>query len=536
MADDALLEVLPDLVVLLRRDGLVLSLGGGDACGELRPAAPASGKRAEELWPAAVVELLKRLVGRAIALRGASEAKFQERGRGFEVRVSARGPDRALCVIRPVLSNPGGESLDDSGELPRPQLDRRGFMRRFKDAMSMAALAERPTAIAVIQVDGLTDIAQIIDPTIAEQLMSQAILRLPEVVVSDLGFMGQLNDSTLALVLNSSDRELIEGCVAALCASLREPIMQGDAAFHLTPHAGVAILGRDATSPKLLLQHARAAATYARRSGAGKVCFFSDTLRLRTLARLDITRELSEAIANGDIRLRYVGRHDLTSGRLVAWVGYLRWMHPIRGEVRPAEFLRVAETTGLAINLSRALLQCLQNDYPVLAAHSDADVRISFGALRHHILHEDFVADIERLLASGALPSARLELRIAEKAFIARDPSAFHALRQLGIQLVVDEVGRGLGSLDALARAPIWGLQLDRAWVKGVRSDEVALKACRAGIVLAGALGLTPIALGVDDQAQREALLALGCRYGCGDLYRDDESNITSAQRAAAPG
>ena len=179
-----------------------------------------------------------------------SEAKFQERGRGFEVRVSARGPDRALCVIRPVLSNPGGESLDDSGELPG-----RSWIVADSCAVSRTPCpwprwrSDRPPSRSS-RLNGLTDIAQIIDPTIAEQLMSQAILRLPEVVVSDLGFMGQLNDSTLALVLNSSDRELIEGCVAALCASLREPIMQGDAAFHLTPHAGVAILGRDATSPK----------------------------------------------------------------------------------------------------------------------------------------------------------------------------------------------------------------------------------------------------------------------------------------------
>jgi len=364
------------------------------------------------------------------------------------------------------------------------------------------------------------------------------MLRLPAPESSDIErsrwFVGQLSDNMLALVLSTADRDAIDACISGLCASLREPISLNDAAFHLTPYAGVAILGRDATSPKQLLEHARAAATYARHAGSGKVCFFSDTLRLRSLARLDVTRELSEAIANGDIRLRYVGRHDLSSGRLVAWVGYLRWIHPIRGEIRPAQFLRVAETTGLSIALSRALLRCLQEDFSALAQQWDADVRISFGALRHHILHEDFVADIERLLAAGVVPAERLELRIAEKTFIARDAGASQQLARLGVQLVVDEVGRGLGSLDALARAPIWGLQLDRAWVTGLRTDAIALKACRAGIVLAGALGLTPIAIGVDDPSQRQALLALGCRYGCGDLYRDAGPDIMQSYRVAA--
>lgn len=148
-------------------------------------------------------------------------------------------------------------------------------------------------------------------------------------------------------------------------------------------------------------------------------------------------------------------------------------------------------------------------------------MRISFGALRPHILHGDFVEDIGRFLAEGVLPPAALELRIAEKTFIGCDPAIFASLRSMGVQLVVDEVARGMGSLDYLARSPLWGLQLDRAWVTALRSDPVALKVCRAGVAMATALGLTPIATGVDDAAQRDALLELGCRYGSGDLYRE---------------
>jgi predicted signal transduction protein with EAL and GGDEF domain len=402
--------------------------------------------------------------------------------------------------------------------------------------MSLAALREKAAAVAVIHLDGLADIAQTIDANIAEQVMSAAILRLPAQPAGFGGanswYMGQLSDSLLALALESSDREVIESGVSDLCASLREPISVGDADFHLNPYAGVAVLGQDAASPKVLLQHARAASTHARRSGSAKACFFTDTLKLRSLAKLDLARELREAIANGDIGLRYIGRHELATGRLVTWVGYLRWIHPVRGEVRPAEFLRVAEATGLAAALSRAVLSCLQRDFTALAPQWDVDVRISFGALRHHVLHEDFAADIARFLAEGAIPPHRLELRIAEKTFVACEPAALTVLRHLGVQLVVDEVGRGLGSLDGMARAPIWGLQLDRAWVTGLRCDEVALKVCRAGIGMANALGLTPIATGVDDPVLREQLLALGCRHGSGDLYRSAASDIT--QRRAA--
>jgi EAL domain-containing protein (putative c-di-GMP-specific phosphodiesterase class I) len=90
-----------------------------------------------------------------------------------------------------------------------------------------------------------------------------------------------------------------------------------------------------------------------------------------------------------------------------------------------------------------------------------------------------------------------------------------------------------MGSLDGLARAPIWGMQLDRAWVTALRNDDVALRVCRAGIGVAAALGLTPIATGVDDEAQRRALIALGCRYGSGDLYRDAVPDMMKSYRAA---
>jgi EAL domain-containing protein (putative c-di-GMP-specific phosphodiesterase class I)/GGDEF domain-containing protein len=539
MKVDALIEGLPDLVVLVRRDGVVLQCGGGQGVPDLRPSRDCTGQRLEAIWSQPVAALLKQLVRRAIAVRATTEARFEDGGCAYEARASAHGPERAICVVRAAAAGTHDDALDSTGERPRAQLDRRGFLRRFKESMSLAALREMPLAVAVIHVDGIADIAQIIATKVSEQIMSAAILRLPTQSADSGGanswwYLGQLSESLLAVVLESSNRDAIGACLASVCASLREPVAAAGAEFHLTPYAGIAVLGQDASSPKLLLDHARAAATEARRCGSSELCFFTDTLRLRSLARLDIARELRDAIENRAIRLRYVGRHDLASGRLVAWVGYLHWQHPLRGEIRAAEFLRVAETTGLATTLSRTVLSVLREDFAVLAATADADVRLSFGALRHHVLHDDFAADIGRFLAEGAVPAGRLELRISEHALIARDAVNLECLGQLGVQLVVDEVGRGMGSLDLLARAPIWGLQLDRAWVTALRSDAVARKVCRAGIGVAAALGLTPIATGVDDREQRDALLALGCRLGSGDLFRSAASDITTAPRAAA--
>ena len=529
---DPLIDAVPDLVVLVRRDGTLLEHGGGRHTPGLTPPTSSAGKPVEVLWPESFASLLKQLVRKSIAQRTTAESRCTHHGREYTIAATPRGSDRAVCIIRAV-EPPLPDDTSDTGSRPRPHLDRRGFLRRFKDSLSWAALREMPIALGVIHLDGIADIAQVLASPIADRVMSAAIRRLPpESPEPQSGrpawYIGQLSESLLALVLESSDRDAIESCMAGICASLREPVRAGDAEFHLTPSAGVAILGQDSSSPKALLDHARAAAAEARRVGSAAVHFFSDTIRLRALARLDLARELREAIDAGDIRLRYVGRHDLATGRLVACVGYLQWRHPLRGEIRPAEFLRLAAATGLATPLSRAVLACLRKDFATFAERTSADARLSFGALRHHILHEEFASDVSRLIAEGGVPAERLELRVAEKVFAAREPAQFAALAALGVRLVVDEVGRGTGSLDALARAPVWGLQLDRAWVTAISCDPTARKVCGAGIAMASALGLMPIATGVDDEAIRESVVRLGCSLGSGDLYHTLAADIMS--------
>ena len=521
--------------MLVSRDGIVVAHGGGRDMAGLRPSAEADGKPLEASWPAPIAALLRQLTRKSIAQRITAEARFTTRGGEYTVLVSPRGPDRAVCVIRPA-GGPLADDPADSGVRPAPRLDRRGFLQRFKESLSWAALRETPIALAVIHIDGITDIAQVLASQVSEQVMSAAIRRLPAppdgpgAAATPPWYLGQLSEGLLAIVIESADRDAIEGCVVQVCASLREPVRTGDAEFHLTPYAGVAILGQDASTPRLLLEQARSAAMEARRSGSAHgVRFFTDTMKLRTLARIDLTRELRNAIANGDIRLRYTGRHDMKSGRLVTCVGYLRWQHPLRGEIRPAEFLRLAAATGLAASLSRAVLSHLRSDFAVLAARCASEVCISFGALRHHVLHDEFLHDVSQLVSDGGIPAERLELRIAEKVFITREQSHAEALKRVGVRLVVDEVARGIGSLDSLARAPIWGLQLDRAWVAALRTDPVAGKVCRAGIEMAAALGLVPIATGVDAADIRDALLQLGCCYGSGDLYQQDGLDMTDS-------
>jgi predicted signal transduction protein with EAL and GGDEF domain len=523
-ARELLATTLPDLALLIKRDGTVLSCLGGRSLERLRPELLSSSPKLGEIWPAPLATFVLQLVRKAILARETLEAEVKEADIQCEIQVTPQSRDRAICVLRAqrvLLGDPSGPGRVGEGN---SSLDRRGFLRRFKQSLSVAALSETPVALALIQIDGLLDISRAIDTAIAEQAMTAALKRL---AAADSGegagqprwYMGQLGENLLVVAVETSERGHIEARLTAVCDSLRIPVAVGNSHFYLTPYAGVAILGRDATSPKALLERARAAAVEARRTGSSQPCFFSDTLKLRSLARLDVSRELQEAIQNRCIRLRYAGRHDLRTGKLVAVVAYLQWLDAVRGIVRPAEFLRVAEVTGASAALSRSLLECLQEDFCAMQPHLEPGVRISFGALRHHLLGDSFASDINSMLRNGVVPADRLELRIAERTYVSRDVRLWRNLADSGIQLVVDEFGRQVSSLDLLAQAPLWGIQLDRSWVAAANDDVVARSVCRAVVHLARGLNLTPIASGVDTARTAELLAGFGCEQGLGDIY-----------------
>jgi predicted signal transduction protein with EAL and GGDEF domain len=529
-SSDSLIDALPDLLLQLRRDGSVIRQAGGRLLGEFR---------SETLWPTAMKALLRQLTRRAIAARGTADGIMANGDRRYEIRVTAQSPDRAICLIRGLSDNSAdGTPLDTLAEVKDP-MDRRRFWQRFTESISMAALRERSIALAVIHLDGIAEISQIMDTNVSDQLISVAIRRLSmiEALAEERAnwYAGQTGEDELAVVLHHADRDTIERFVGLICQSLRARLNFGDASFHLKVYAGVAILGQDAGSQKALLESARSATTEARSSEASAASFFSDTMKLRALTRLDIARELRDALINRDIRLRYRARHDLKSGRLVAMVGYLRWLHPIRGEIPPAQFLGAAAATGLAAALSRSLLENLRADAQIILPRVSDDVRISFGALRHHVLDGTLVSDVGNVMGEHGIDPSRLELRISERIHATRDTAEWHSLADRDVRFVVDEVGRKLSSLERLVNAPIWGLQLDRSCAAAMAHDPVAQKVCRAVVSIAHALQLVPLATAVDSPMHRQCLLSIGCEQGSGDYYGAPNMEINPAATHGEP-
>jgi len=528
MSDESLLDALPDLVAFLRPDGLVLQARGGRGLPFLQGtgAGALAGRRIEELIDPSAAQRLTRLAHRAVADRNACEADFLIDGVRYHVRMSAQGPRRTLCVIRHLNdAAPAAEVGAPTGGARFEQ--RRGFMRRLKRSVADAQLRERALALCVIQLDGLTDVGRLIDFSVSERILGEVLERLPDGMHDGDGsgcYVGRLGEAMLGAVIEGSpDRDRLRVTAAALCEAIARPIPIHDAEFQLAPFVGIAMLGEDAVRTEALLDHARAAMLEARRSTAGSIRFYSDTLNMLPVARLDIERELRRAIEEGQIGLHYLGRHELASGRLTGIHAYMRWIHPLQDEVAPAHFLPIANATGLATAVSRASLARLLQDLPDLRARFGDEVAISFGPLRQHVASGELLHDCRALAAATPAGLGRFELRIAERtlANMSRPERAFAEMAELGAGLVVDEVGRDFSSFATLARLPVAGLAVDRALVVAARQDAAARRCCRAVAALAGAFEVTAISGGIDDQEARDAMSGLGYRQGLGDVYAD---------------
>ncbi|HEY4213781.1 MAG TPA: GGDEF domain-containing protein [Steroidobacteraceae bacterium] len=526
MLQHDLLAAFPDLIVQLNRHGTVMACGGGRGVAELRPATDPTGQRIESLWPESMTGPIRQLAADVIDGGNTIEITFSQQERNYDMRICAQDHNTALCLVRALPEGSDAE-LHFAGDTAPKRADRHAELRHFRESVSVAAVRRRPVAAAVVQLCGVSDIQEVISCGVSAQVMKAALRRLEAVrdrlAPGFLSSVGWLSEDTLLLILGNTDPRVIDSGLTRICDSLRQPVALGDATFHLTPHAGAAILGRDASSARELLRHARDAATEARRTSSSRTCFFSSKALGNCAARLDLASDLKEAIPRGEMRLRYTSRHDLASGRLVTWVASMVWRHPTYGEVQTPELLRLAEITGMSRTLSQAALERLQKDFALLYPRWDADVRVSFGAPRQHVLDESFIGDIQRALAARAIPPERLELRIPMRTALARDPADFSLLARCGVHFLVEDVGNTSDlPLDWLARAPVAALQLNPQWVGAVRRDPGALKMCRATVGLAKSFGLISVAAGVDEPEQRRAVLTVGCIQGTGLLYTDE--------------
>jgi diguanylate cyclase (GGDEF)-like protein len=279
-------------------------------------------------------------------------------------------------------------------------------------------------------------------------------------------------------------------------------------------------LGRPGSSPETLLRDADAAMYHAKERGGGSLEVFDESIRRRVRSKLRNEHELREAIERDEFVIVYQPIVELASGRLVAMEALLRWQHPEHGLLGPAEFIELAEDTGLIIamgaqTLERACVQAAEWRTQPGAASIGISVNVSPMQLRDPVLPKQVAAALEH----AHLDANALTLEITESLLIEDTETCLNgltALSALGVKITVDDFGTRYSSLGYLNRMHLDGLKIDQSFVYHL-GDLPQEKAIVAAIVaMAEALSLSVVAEGVETESQRDQLLGLGCCFGQG--------------------
>jgi len=523
---EALAKSLPDLALIVRRDGMILSCVGGHAVRGVNPSGEdISGRAIGTLWPEQMASHVLQTVRRILKTRKPAQQRYQDGDVKLEMRFQVQGFDRVLIVCRDLGE---GATSNDSGLYPKSGSlmlpHREAFEKSLRMALDMAALREDTVGVALIHIGGYSTYQRVFDSALANRLVecaARAILEnLPE-GRANLPRLARISDDVIGVVLTDlRTRAEADATIDAVIKALRHPVELDRQAFQLAPQAGVALSGADGTRAGELVERALTTLDAGRRADR-QVTFYSDTLRLASLTRLDWQQELSQAIQKDELELHYQPRLMLGTREIVAVEAFLRWNHKMRGLVPTSEFLPIAEISGLSVQLGRWVLKRACRDLAVLAEHGYPQLRVSVNVARQYLSAESLAEDVENAAREAGIQPSQLDLEITEQMLSTGRSglAALHQLRGQGVRVLIDDFGTGYISLGRLRSSPLDGIMIDRSFVEEVGHDHEARAVCRAAIALGLAFGLRIVAEGIETEAQAQFLIAEQCHEGQGHLF-----------------
>jgi len=306
-----------------------------------------------------------------------------------------------------------------------------------------------------------------------------------------------------------------------LLASIAQPFVVRGAETFVSASVGIA-LARGDERPDELLRDADAAMYDAKEAGRGRVAVFDDTMRTRALDRHTTGNALHRAIERGELRLFFQPVVCLREARCVGAEALVRWQHPERGLLAPADFVPVAEETGLVVALGEWVLEHAAREAAQWQIEHDQPFLVSVNISARQLAQPELEASIAGVLARSGVDPANLCLEITESVLMDDADAAIRmieAVRRLGVRLHIDDFGTGYSSLGYLKRFPVDGVKIDRSFVDGLGVDPGDAAIVSAVIGLAHALDLHVVAEGVEREDQLRELVRLGCDGGQGYFF-----------------
>jgi predicted signal transduction protein with EAL and GGDEF domain len=328
-------------------------------------------------------------------------------------------------------------------------------------------------------------------------------------------------DEFVVLCEDVADEAMALAIADRLGAAFAAPFAVGGDEHVLGASIGIALLDADG-DPEALLRDADTAMYRAKERGRARIELFDTGMRAWAEGRLQTEAALRRALAGDELEVHYQPIVDLADGSLAAMEALVRWRHPERGLLGPDAFIPVAEESGLIVPLGRRVLElaCAQAAAWAALRPGRPPVTVHVNLSPRQLHDRSLVETVLAVLTATGAPPAALALEITESTLIDRGPARLallQRLRDLDVELLLDDFGTGWSSLSHLAQLPIGGLKIDRSFVAGLETGHAPI--VDAIVRLARAFDLAVVAEGIETEQQLAALRRLGCGLGQGYLF-----------------
>jgi diguanylate cyclase (GGDEF)-like protein/PAS domain S-box-containing protein len=396
----------------------------------------------------------------------------------------------------------------------------------------LSRLARRPSVAAVlfIAIDNLKVVTDSLGHVAGDRLLVQVAERLRAVtrMTDTLARFG--GDEFVLLCDDLGERGQAALLAERIRALTKDPFVVDGRKVHLSISVGIRFAEASDRRPEELLRDADAAMQRAKAQGRSRHEVFDDSLRAAVVVRFETELALRAALERSELRVWYQSLVSLADPGIVGAEALLRWEHPGRGLLSPAEFIPVAEQTGLIVPIGNWVLGEACRQLAEWRRRRAPRLAVSVNVSAVQLAQPDLPRTVADILAQEAVDPAAVWLEITESVLMDDPESALGtltALKHLGIRLAIDDFGTGYSSLSYLRRFPIDALKIDRSFVRGLGHDDDDAAVVRLIIHLARDLGLVVMAEGVETEEQLEELISLGCDRAQGFYFaRPVESDV----------
>ncbi|MDP1683460.1 MAG: EAL domain-containing protein [Burkholderiales bacterium] len=433
------------------------------------------------------------------------------------VRAADGSPKYFISVIEDITRRKATEAQlmhlathDHLTHLPNRSL----LQDRITQAIAHAERAERQMAVLFLDLDRFKNINDSLGHDVGDKLIIVLAERLRGIVRGG-DTVARVGGDEFVLVITELQYETqAENIARKVLEVLAEPEVVDGTELFLCGSIGISLYPRDGRDCHTLLKNADAAMYRAKEAGRNQFQFFTQEMNANAVHRLTLENELRHALEREEFSLHYQPQIDLANGAVVGMEALLRWHSPTRGMVPPAEFIPLAEESGLIVPIGEWVLRtaCAQNKAWLNAGMQSLRVAVNISARQCRL--NSLTKLVERVLADTGLDACHLELEITESLLMdnpEESASTLRDLNQMGIQLAIDDFGTGYSSLSYLKRFPIHTLKIDQSFVRDITTDPDDAAIVKAVIAMARSLKLRVVAEGVETVEQLEFLRAHEC-------------------------